>query len=258
MSDWSERDRETLLEALAATRGLVALVGAGGKKTTLYRLARAHAGRIGITATVAIPPFPEDLGAHVIVAGTSALPALVAEAAQQHRIVAFARPSDKPNRLAGLPPGEVRWIHENAGFEVTLVKADGARSRWIKAPDPDEPQLPEGVDTVIPVVSARAIGERLREDIAHRVDRITAITGAQPGDIITPDLVARLLADEQGALKGAGKATMVPLINMVDNDEIAVVARQAARWALALTRRFDRVILTSMAAESPLVEIVAR
>lgn len=257
MSDWTERDREALLEALAATRGLVALVGAGGKKTTLYRLARAHAGRIGITATVAIPPFPEDLGAHVIVAGTSALPALVAEA-QQHRIVAFARPSDKPDRLAGLPPGEVRRIHESAGFDVTLVKADGARSRWIKAPDPDEPQLPEGVDTVIPVVSALAIGERLREDIAHRVDRITAITGAQPGDIITPDLVARLLADEQGALKGAGKATMVPLINMVDNDEIAVVARQAARWALALTRRFDRVILASMNAESPLVEIVAR
>jgi probable selenium-dependent hydroxylase accessory protein YqeC len=257
VSNWTERDRQALLEALAATRGLVALVGAGGKKTTLYRLARAHLGRIGITATVAIPPFPEDLGAHVIVAGTSALPTLVAEA-QQHRIVAFARPSDKPDRLAGLPPGEVRRIHESAGFDVTLVKADGARSRWIKAPDPDEPQLPEGVDTVIPVVSARAIGERLREDIAHRVDRITAITGAQPGDIITPDLVARLLADEQGALKGAGKATMVPLINMVDNDEIAVVARQAARWALALTRRFDRVILASMNAESPLVEIVAR
>jgi len=258
VSDWTERDREALLEALATTRGLVALVGAGGKKTTLYRLARAHAGRIGITATVAIPPFPEDLGAHVIVAGTSALPALVAGAAQQHRIVAFARPSDKPDRLAGLPSGEVRRIHESAGFDVTLVKADGARSRWIKAPDPDEPQLPEGVDTVIPVVSAHAIGERLREDIAHRVDRITAITGAQPGDIITPDLVARLLADEQGALKGAGKATMVPLINMVDNDEIAVVARQAARWALALTRRFDHVILACMNAESPLVEIVAR
>jgi len=51
---------------------------------------------------------------------------------------------------------------------------------------------------------------------------------------------------------------MVPLINMVDNDEIAVVARQAARWALALTRRFDRVILASMEADSPLVEIVAR
>jgi probable selenium-dependent hydroxylase accessory protein YqeC len=256
VSDWTERDREALLEALAATRGLVALVGAGGKKTTLYRLARAYAGRIGITATVAIPPFPVDLDAHVIV-GLSALPAIVAEA-QQHRIVAFARPSDKPNRLAGLPAGEVRRIHESAGFDITLVKADGARSRWIKAPDPDEPQLPEGVDTVIPVVSARAIGERLREDIAHRVDRITAITGAQPGDIITPDLVARLLADEQGALKGAGKATIVPLINMVDNDEIAVVARQAARWALALTRRFDRVILASMGAESPLVEIVAR
>ncbi len=247
----------TLSEALAATRGLVALVGAGGKKTTLYRLARALPGRIGITATVAIPPFPEEVGAHAIVAGASAIAALVDQARQQ-RIVAFACPSDKPDRLAGLPPELVTQIHGSAGFEVTLVKADGARSRWIKAPDPDEPRLPEGVDTVIPVVSARAIGERLREDIAHRVERIAAVTGAQVGDVITPDLVARLLADEQGALKGAGKATVVPLINMVDNDEIAAVARQAARWALALSRRFDRVVLASMLAESPIVEIVTR
>ncbi|MCA1851427.1 MAG: hypothetical protein LC647_03250, partial [Beggiatoa sp.] len=105
--DRPERDRVALLKALAATRGLVALIGAGGKKTTLYRLARAHLGRIGITATVAIPPFPEDLGAHEIVAGTSALPALVSEA-QEHRIVAFARPSEKPDRLAGLPAEQVR------------------------------------------------------------------------------------------------------------------------------------------------------
>ncbi len=248
---------DALLEGLGATRGLVALVGAGGKKTTLYRLAQAHPGRVGITATVAIPPFREELGAHVIVAGASALPALV-DQARQRRIVAFACPSDKPDRLAGLPPALVTRIHASAGFDLTLVKADGARSRWIKAPDPDEPQLPDGVDTVISVVSARAIGERLRDDIAHRSERIGAVTGAQAGDVITPDLVARLLADEQGALKGAGKATIVPLINMVDNDEIAAVARQAARWALALTRRFDRVVLASMLAESPIVEIVTR
>jgi probable selenium-dependent hydroxylase accessory protein YqeC len=246
-----------ILEALGATRGLVALVGAGGKKTTLYRLARAHPGRVGITATVAIPPFPAALGAHAIVAGANALAELVNQAREQ-RIVAFACPSDKPDRLAGLSPAEVVRIHQLAGFDITLFKADGARSRWIKAPDPDEPAFPEVLDTVIPVVSARAIGERLREDIAHRVDRITAITGCRPSDMITPETVARLLADEQGALKGTGKALIVPLINMVDNDQLASVARQAARWALALTRRFDRVVLASMQAESPIVEVVTR
>lgn len=246
-----------ILEALCAMRGLVALVGAGGKKTTLYRLARAHPGRVGITATVAIPPFPANLGAHAIVAGANALAERV-DQARERRIIAFACPSDKPDRLAGLSPAEVARIHELAGFDITLFKADGARSRWIKAPDPDEPELPEVLDTVIPVVSARAIGERLREDIAHRVDRITAITGCQPGDMITPETVARLLADEQGALKGTGKALIVPLINMVDNDQLASVARQAARWALALTRRFDRVVLASMQAESPIVEVVTR
>ena len=42
-----------LLDLLAARTGLVCAVGAGGKKSTLYRLAEAHrlagTGRVGLT-----------------------------------------------------------------------------------------------------------------------------------------------------------------------------------------------------------------
>ena len=43
-----------LLDALEAHSGLVCFVGAGGKKTILYRLGAAHPGRVGITATLAL------------------------------------------------------------------------------------------------------------------------------------------------------------------------------------------------------------
>jgi hypothetical protein len=59
---------QELIEVLDARSGMVCLVGAGGKKTTLYRLASIHPGRIGVTSTVAIPPFPETLEAYKVIA----------------------------------------------------------------------------------------------------------------------------------------------------------------------------------------------
>jgi probable selenium-dependent hydroxylase accessory protein YqeC len=157
--------------------------------------------------------------------------------------VAYACPSSKPGRHAGAAPATVRAIHDAAGFDATLVKADGARMRWIKAPAADEPMLVPGVDIVIPVLSARAIGEPLSERVAHRVDRVAAVTGVAPGETLTPEAVGRLLASEQGSLHGTAGARVAPLINMVDNDDKEELARAAAGAAIAMTSRFDRVVL---------------
>lgn len=247
-----------LLDILGARAGVVCLVGAGGKKTTLYRLAALHGGRVGITSTVFIPMFPKTLRAAVVLAEAAQLERAVASAAERSRVVAFARPAQKRGRRAGLAPALVRPIHTAAGFDVTLVKADGARSRLIKAPAADEPQIAEDADTVIPVVSALAIGKPLTERIAHRVDRISAVTGAPPEAPLTPTHLARLLASDEGALRGVGRAAVVPLINMVDDAEHHALARAAASEALALTARFDRVVLAAMRGPEPLVEVVQR
>lgn len=247
-----------LIEIFGAQSGLVCLVGAGGKKTTVYRLAAAHPGSVGVTSTVHIPPFPKTLEAHVVIAHSDDLVAAVVDAASQHRVIAFAQPSIKYGRFAGLEPSRITEIHHHAGFEVTLIKADGARSRWIKAPNADEPQLPNGVTTVIPVVSARVIGHPLSERLAHRVDRVAAITGVRAGEPITPMHVARLLTHAEGALKAVGLARVVPLINMVDDAERQRLAREVAEQALALSERFDHVVLACMRRADPIVDIVAR
>ncbi len=246
-----------LVEALEASQGIVCLVGAGGKKTTIYRLAAAHPGRVGITATVYIPAPPRDIDARLVIAPEEVLPDALTEA-DPARIVVFACPSDKPGRLKGVSATRLATLYETAGVDLLLVKADGARSRFVKAPGPDEPQLPEEAATVIPVVSAAALGKPLCSAVAHRMDCVTSVCGLRSGDLITPEHLARLLADEQGALKGVGRARVVPLINMVDDAEREALARQVAGWALALTRRFDRVVLASMRCERPIVAIVER
>jgi probable selenium-dependent hydroxylase accessory protein YqeC len=176
---------------------------------------------------------------------------------RDRRLVVYAEPSAKPGRVGGVPPEVVARVHDEGGFEVTLIKADGARMRWIKAPAADEPVLPPGAATVLPLVSAKIFGQPLTEAVAHRLDRVAAVTGAQPGEPVTPEHVARLLTSEQGALQGAGGATVVPIINMVDDKAKHAAARAAAQLAVASCRRLARIVLARMTAPDPVIEVVS-
>ena len=251
-----------LLDLLAARRGLVAAVGAGGKKSTLYRLAEAHrlvgTARVGLTCTVASGAPPRSLVDARLVAEPDRLAAEVPALARHHRLLAYGEPSPKPGRLGGVPGELVARLHAAGGFVVTLIKADGARMRWVKAPHEDEPVLPEGVLTVLPVISIRALGQPLAPAIAHRLERVAAITGAAPEEPLRPIHLARLLTSGEGALQRVGDAVVVPVINMVDDAPRLNGAREVARLALAASDRFERVVLTSMIAAEPMIEVVDR
>jgi len=254
----AKMNRGGLIQALAAEQGLVCMVGAGGKKTTMYRLASLHAGRVGITSTVFIPPPPAALEAKCVIAPEPHLLDAVLKLAPHHRTLFFAQPSDKPGRFGGVSRSCIAQIHRQAMLDVTFIKADGARSRWLKAPAEDEPQIPGDASTVIPVVSALALGRPLDESIAHRVDRLASVMGINRGELILPPHLARLIADERGALKHAGEAKVVPLINMVDDPEHERLAQVVARAALARSSRFERVVLAAMRKPEPLVAVVTR
>jgi probable selenium-dependent hydroxylase accessory protein YqeC len=248
----------TLIDALGAREGIVCAVGAGGKKSVLYQLAREHGGRFALTATVHVTEFPDELPVEQVIDEEDKLGERV-RAAACSRSVAYACPSTKPGRHAGVSAATIRSIHENAEFDATFVKADGARMRWIKAPAEGEPMLLPEVDLVIPVVSARAIGEPLSERVAHRVDQVGVVTRVSQGSTLTPEAVGRLLASSEGALKGTGVARFAPVINMVDNDRQEQMARAAAAAAIAMTSRIDYVVLCCLRRSSgPVVAVVTR
>jgi len=247
-----------LLDILESQRGMVCAVGAGGKKTTLYRIASLHSGRIGITSTVPIAHFPRTLAAHEVIAEEQLLAKAVIESGRRHRVVAFALPEVKKARYGGLTGELIHEIHEAARFDCLLVKADGARMRWIKAPDAAEPQIPPGTTTVLPILSARAIGEPLTDRVAHRPSRVAAVTGARVGETLSAMHLARLLASPDGALRRTGNASVVPVLNMVDDSTLQELAEEVARQALDLTDRFDRIVLTSAERRDPLVDVITR
>jgi len=249
---------EALLDLLEARSGIVCAVGAGGKKSLLGQLARAHPGRVAITATAFTTYFQERLGFAVAIEDDAALPAAIARL-DPASSVAYACPSPTPGRRAGVSPATIERVHRAGGFAATFVKADGARMRLVKAPGEDEPVLPDLVATVVPVVSARAIGESLTERVAHRVECVERVAQLRAGEPIAPVHVGRLLASPEGLLKATVGRRVVPLINMVDDATREAQAREAAQIALTLTDRYDRVVLACLRrADDPVVAVVER
>lgn len=232
-----------LLDALEISKGVICLIGAGGKKSCMYHLAATSPGRVLLTSTAHMYPYDlkqidrlidwDDDGANF-------------DLKDSDRVVALASKTDTPKRIGGVSDMALAEVLEKHNFDVCVVKGDGARARWIKAPEAHEPMIPPMSNIVIPVVSIKAIGRPLDDRTAHRPEKIAEVVRGRAGDLITARAVSKLLSSELGALKDVLGYTVVPLINMVDNARAQNLARKVAERALAQTTRFDKVLLAAM------------
>lgn len=250
-----------IVAALRARSGVVCTVGAGGKKTTLYALAErtadgASEGRTVVTATVRIPLF--DPHVERVVVTDDPVP-IVERTSEESGTAALGMVPEREgaDRYRGYAPTVVDELAAVESVDPVLVKADGARMRRFKAPADREPQIPESTDTVIPVASARIVGKPLAAEHVHRPERVASITGRRVGETVRTEDVACVLADDRGGLKGVPDgATVVPLVNMVDDESLRAVGDDIAEGILERTDAVSRVVLAQMTADDPLVAVV--
>jgi probable selenium-dependent hydroxylase accessory protein YqeC len=245
----------SLIDALDARAGIVCFVGAGGKKTTIGRLARLHPGRVGISSSTKIPPLPTDIEALRLALDDGDDNSFAARTGG-NRCIIFSGPQVRADRFGGLEPARIARLHGAGQFAVTYVKADGARMRLIKTPGPGEPQLVPGCRTIVPVLSVHAIGRRLDNLVAHRPEQVAATAGISVGTTIDAAAMARVMAHYCAVLAERSGASIVPLLNMADNETLAAAATEIAALTLRFARGIPRIVITSLIAADPIVSIV--
>lgn len=246
-----------ICEALRADSGVVAVVGAGGKKTTLYTLA-ARAGdsthQAVVTATVRIPIF--DRHVEEVVVTDDPVAALERADAWPVGVVPEREGED---RYVGYDPEAIDDLAAADVADVVLVKADGARTREFKAPGDHEPQLPERTETVVPIASVQVVGKPLTAEHVHRPERVVAITDRDHGETIRTEDVAAVLASEHGGLKGVPDgAAVVPLLNKVDGATHRRNAEEIATTVLEQAPSVNRVVLARMIDDDPVIQVLER
>ena len=163
---------------------VIALVGGGGKTTTMYALAREarEAGKtVIVTTTTHILPHPG-----LFMTGESD-PAVLEELLNRHGILTVGR-LDRKDKMTG---GDVAACA--AAADVVLAEADGARVRPLKAPADHEPVIPPQAAAVLALAGMDCLG-RTVGDICHRPERVCALLGCGMDHVIAPADVAAVLS----------------------------------------------------------------
>lgn len=156
-------------------------------------------------------------------------------------------------KIKGIPPEWIDAVKELFSDLVILVEGDGSAGKPIKAPAPYEPVVPESSDIVAPVLGMSVLGKEIGPDNCHRIEQLQALL---PGNKqIGKELIVEILTADRAYGRWKDKGCFYfPILNQVgpeNTKHVTDIAREV------ISRGVDRVLLTSVREEIPVVKIVS-
>lgn len=230
----------------AAQTDQIAIVGSGGKTTALFQLARQFSSPVIVTTSTHLGGW--ELTAadqHFTVRSVEDVEKLD-KAVQKNGVTVISGWIDENNRTMGLSPGVLLAMHRLAeSMQIPLlIEADGSRQKPLKAPAQHEPAIPDWVKSVLVVSGLSGLGKALNEQTVQRADVFGALTGLQPGEEITSQVLLRYLLHPVGGLKNIPPDSQkFVLLNQADTDDLR---QQADAMAAELLSQYHGVITASL------------
>jgi len=228
----------TIDEALdidLAQNELICVVGAGGKTTTILKLARElkrHAKRVLVTTTTAMYYPCEGDCDEVIV--DSVPDSGIFTRVKESGIIVFGRKVSNVNKLLSVDKEFLEELHKENLFNYILVEGDGSKQRPIKAPAFYEPVIPESTTKTIGVIGLDSLGKKIDSNYIHRPELFCKVTGREIGGVIGEEEIARLIVSPEGLFKAVPRGSQkYLLLNKAENKEI----QRSAMNIIALVKK---------------------
>lgn len=228
----------------------VAFVGAGGKTSAAFTLARQFERPVLVTTSTHFAVDQLKLAdLHLVFNSISDLRKLSAE--NLPAITVITGGETKEDRVSGLDAEGMAALSAfaRANNLPLLVEADGARRRAFKAPAQHEPAIPPFVESVIVVAGLSALGQPLTEEWVHRPELFAELSGLKLGEFVSAESIAKILLHPNGGLKNIPtNARRIVLLNQADTPELEGAARGLAHklldgydaiWAAKLQKSQD-------------------
>lgn len=201
----------------SGTGAVVAVIGSGGKSTLLRTLAREAGERGGRIALATTTHFLAFEGIALVTSGDMGD---VVRALDEAGTACVGTPTGDALGRLGAPAFSMGELARVA--DLVLVEADGSKRLPLKAHASHEPVVPPEATVTVDVVGASGFGRPLREAM-HRFELACERLGFHPDDAATPELVARVMADEMA--RGLIAPTHV-IVNQAEGAERLSCARR--------------------------------
>jgi len=230
-----------LLPPLGTNKKVIAFVGAGGKTTAIFQLARQLPPPVLVTTTTHLGTWQVAL-ADQHVTGQS-----IRELADhEFHGVTLVTGSVQGERVVAVKEDILYWLraYQQEHDGTLLIEADGSHQKPLKAPNEYEPVIPRFTDEVAVVAGLGGLGKPLNAAHVHRPQFFSSLSGLSLNDEITPEAVTRVLTDPSGGLKNVlPSARRIVFLNQADTAELQAVG---GKQAGPLLETFDAAVVGSL------------
>jgi molybdenum cofactor cytidylyltransferase len=250
-----------LAEALDLRAGeMVSLIGAGGKTTTLFRLAkdlRDSGGKILVTTTTRIfKPAKPHVDRLFLVEDVDAFLSATAKI-QAPVIVGAGHNVDDEGKLVGLPLAWLDQLAQSRQFDSILVEADSAKSRLFKVPSETEPLVPKDCHLTVWIMAIKAMGKPMNSDWIDGAERAISTLGVPAEAPLTKERIVQLVQHPLGCLKGIPPASRkIALLNQMESPEEIETAEDLARSLVRLG--LDKVVVAGYLNDAAVREVISK
>ncbi len=238
--------RLNLRQTLRAERNsIISFVGAGGKTTAMFQLARQLEPPVVVTCTTHLGVDQSKLAdQHIIIdeASSKCLDLNFTEAG----LTLLTGKLMEDARWKGLSARTIEDLIDLASQRNVplLIESDGSRCLPLKAPAAHEPAIPAGCTHVVVVAGLYGIGKTLDPKNVHRAEVFSALSGRPLGEKVTVEDLEKVLFSPDGGLKNIPvRARRTVLLNQAgDNFDPSC-------WdpfVKALNIKYDSVIIAEL------------
>jgi probable selenium-dependent hydroxylase accessory protein YqeC len=252
-----------LTEALGIRpREVISLVGAGGKTTLMFRIAKelALSGKKVVTTTTTkiLEPTTGETSFLFVDPDEEKIKTFVRGHLVPYRPLTIATERLGSGKLRGVSPNLVDELWGSYNIEAIIIEADGAAGRPLKAPREWEPVIPSSTTLVVAILGVDGMEAMLNEEYVFQPERVSKLTGIPMGKKITEEAMAILMTHSEGIFKGTPTSSrVVAFLNKVDIPNGVAKAKRIAQKILEKKHpQIERVVLGQLKNEPPVAEVI--
>ncbi len=256
---------ETCTQALELDRHrIISLVGAGGKTSLMFAMARelATSGNHVITSTTTkiFKPSPEETPFLLTREGAGDIIKSIPDVIHRYGHFTLVESPLPERKLKGINRELIDELASLNEVDHIIVEADGASRLPLKAPDENEPVIPSETSLVVVVVGIDSVGVELSKDHVFRPHIVSELTGLPLSGTVTAEAIAELIVHPRGMAQGApSHSAIIPFLNKVDiPDGLKKGKVLAGRILQRGHPRINRVVLGHAMHDTPVAAVVFR